>query len=222
MNYIKDNIPKGDRRPGIPMTAQFLTIHSTGNPSSTAKNERAWLTNPTNTRTASWHLVVDEREVIEAIPLTEVAWHAGDGNGTGNRGSIGIEICESGNREKTVLNAVELVAGLLKERKWGTDRLKRHYDWSKKSCPRIFMENNWMGWKFFLAEVERAMTPIPAINIIFNGRRADHLTSRIVGGNRVEILVAGKWIWIRDIVNLIPGATLAWSVQTQTAEVKIP
>ena len=160
MNYIVDHIPRNtphNRRPGTSMHPEYITIHSTGNPSSTARNERGWLTNPSNTRTASWHICVDEREAVEAIPLNEVAWHAGDGNGQGNRASIGIEICESGNRTKTLENAVKLVARLLKERGWGTDRLKRHYDWSGKICPRILSGSNWAGWEQFKWDVQKEL-----------------------------------------------------------------
>src|SRR5690348_3423953 len=92
--YRKDHIPKTtpyNRRPAIVLEPTSITIHTTGNPSSTAKNERAWLTNTSNTRTASYHIVIDEREVIEVLPLNEVGWHAGDGSGakSGNRTSIG-------------------------------------------------------------------------------------------------------------------------------------
>jgi N-acetylmuramoyl-L-alanine amidase len=142
------------------MIPKYITIHSTGNPSSTARNERGWLTNPSNTRTASWHIAVDEKEAVEAIPLTEVAWHAGDGSGQGNRASIGIEICESGNREKTLRNAVQLVAKLLKEKGWGVDRLRRHHDWSGKICPRILQPNNWQGWKDFIKAVEKELNSV--------------------------------------------------------------
>lgn len=162
MNYIIDHIPRTtphNRRPGVPMTPQYITIHSTGNPKSTARNERAWLTNPLNTVTASYHIVVDEKEAIEVLPLNEVAWHAGDGgNGTGNRKSIGIEICESGNRAKTLENAVWLVAKMLNERGWGVDRLRRHYDWNKKICPRIFYDGGkWTGWQQFKQAVQREL-----------------------------------------------------------------
>jgi len=161
VNYIIDHIPRStphNRRPGQVMTPQYITIHSTGNPSSTARNERGWLTNPSNTRTASWHIVVDEKEAIEAIPLNEVAWHAGDGgSGTGNRKSIGIEICESGDRQRTLQNAVKLVSKLLKERGWGVDRLRRHFDWSGKICPRIMQQNNWAGWEQFKKDVAREL-----------------------------------------------------------------
>jgi len=163
VNYIIDHIPRStphNRRPGQVMTPQYITIHSTGNPSSTARNERGWLTNPSNTRTASWHIVVDEKEAIEAIPLNEVAWHAGDGgSGTGNRKSIGIEICESGDKQRTLQNAVKLVAKLLKERGWGVDRLHRHYDWSKKICPRIFYDGGkWTTWEQFRQAVQKELT----------------------------------------------------------------
>ena len=95
------------------MTPQYITIHSTGNTKSTARNERDWLTNPTNGRQASWHICVDEKEAIEAIPLNEVAWHAGDGRGPGNMSSFSIEFCESGDRHKTLLNAAEFGAKIL-------------------------------------------------------------------------------------------------------------
>lgn len=164
MNYVVDHIPKStphNRRNGWVMKPKYITIHSTGNPQSTAKNERGWLTNPSNTRQASFHIVVDEREAIECIPLNEVTWHAGDGrNGTGNRKTISIEICESGNREKTLQNAIELTAKLLYERGWGVDKLRRHFDWSGKNCPRILNYNNWQGWTKFKNDVQKELNKL--------------------------------------------------------------
>ena len=154
MVYIIDHIPRStphNRRPGLLLKPETITIHNTANPSSSARNERNWLTNPSNDRTASFHIVVDEREVIECIPLSEVAWAGGDGtNGPGNRTSIHIEICESGDYAKTLDNAAQLVAKMLKERGWGVDRLRRHFDWSGKICPRLMYDNGrWTGWTAF-------------------------------------------------------------------------
>lgn len=162
--YKQDHIPKSTpciRRPGHKLDATTITIHNTGNPTSTADGERRWLTNPSNKATASYHIVVDEREAIECLPLNESAWHAGDGaNGPGNRTSIGIEICESGDYAKTLDNAVDLVAKMLKERGWGVDRLRRHYDWSKKICPRLMYDaGKWTGWAEFKARVRKALDP---------------------------------------------------------------
>lgn len=160
--YRKDHIPKGtacSRRPALPMTATTITIHNTGNPSSSAANERAWLTNPSNNRTASYHIVIDDKEAIECLPLDESAWHAGDGSGakSGNRTSIGVEICES-NYEQSMANAVKLVAAMLKERGWGADRLRRHWDWSGKVCPRLMYDaGKWTGWAEFKKRVAAEM-----------------------------------------------------------------
>jgi len=159
VKYIIDHIPKNtayNRRPGYSMAATTITIHNTGNVSSSAKGERGNLTNPANARTASFHIVVDEHGAIECIPLNENAWHAGDGSGvaSGNRTSIGIEICESGDYAKTLDSVVQLVADMLRERGWGVDRLRRHYDWSGKICPRLmYNSGSWADWQEFKQRV---------------------------------------------------------------------
>lgn len=156
MNYKINHIPiSKDKRPGTKMIPTSITIHSTANPKSTALNERNWLVNPSNNRTASWHIVVDDKEIIEAIPLNEIAYHAGKREG--NNTSISIEMCESGDRAKTIQNTIELVAKMLNERKWGADKLKRHFDWSGKICPGILSKNDWEGWRAFIIQVEREL-----------------------------------------------------------------
>lgn len=149
------------RRPNIALDFQYITIHTTGNPSSSAKGERNWLVNPSNKRTASWHIVIDNKDVIEAIPTglkelftdttkAEVAYHAG--NYTGNRKSIGIELCESEDFNKTVINAITIVAKILFIKGWDITRIKQHYDWSGKNCPRLLRVNN--KWQEFLDNVQ--------------------------------------------------------------------
>jgi hypothetical protein len=165
INHIPKNTPN-NRRPALLMNASTITIHNTGNPTSTTQNERNWLTNPTNSRQASFHIVVDENQAIECLPLTENAWHSGDGNtaSSGNRTSIGIEICESGNYAKTLQNTVELVAKMLKERRWGIERLRRHFDWSGKICPRLMHdEGKWTGWIEFKKRVNDILNPKPVV-----------------------------------------------------------
>ncbi|MDF2546159.1 MAG: N-acetylmuramoyl-L-alanine amidase [Anaerosolibacter sp.] len=155
--YIIDHIPKTtpcNRRPGTNMEPETITLHNTGNPNSNAKGERGWLTNGFNKRTASFHIAIDENEAIECLPLNEAAWHAGDGaNGPGNRKSIGIEACESGDQVKVWKNAVHLVAKLLYERGWGTDRVRTHQSWSGKNCPRLILPK----WKEFIQDIEKQL-----------------------------------------------------------------
>lgn len=216
VTYRKDHIPKEtvcNRRPGLAMTATTITIHNTGNVSSSAANERSWLTNKSNNRTASYHIAIDEIEAIECIPLNENAWHAGDGSkaGSGNRTSIGIEICESGNYAKTLDNAVQLVASMLKERGWGVDRLRRHYDWSGKICPRLMYDGGkWTGWEQFKSRVaallEEGEEELDKTNTIVNAQKID---DGVLINNQV-------YVPLRAVGNAI-GADVKWDNQTKTA-----
>lgn len=151
--------PGHKRRPGGDYDKLLITIHSTANPNSTARNERDWLDNPTNTREVSWHYVVDENEIIQAIPDNEEAWHCGSRNG--NRFSIGIEICESGDRRKTLERAAAFTAMKLRELGLDTDAVVRHMDWSGKDCPRILINKKYirsgLDWTWFKAEVAKNM-----------------------------------------------------------------
>ena len=145
-----------------PMNPQYITIHNTANSASADAEVRYMIR---NNNQVSYHVCVDEREVIQAIPFNRNAWHAGDGgNGTGNRKSIGIEIARSTGDanlfEQAERNCAAYVAKLLKERGWGIDRVKRHKDWSGKYCPHKTMDK---GWQRFLnmiqAELNKSNQP---------------------------------------------------------------
>lgn len=178
--YRQDHIPQGtpcNRRPSLLLKPTTITIHNNGNSNSTAAGERGWLTNPSNSRTASFHLVIDAKEAVEVLPLNENAWHAGDGSGThsGNRTSIGIEICErnvlAGEYEQALNNAVDLIASMLHERGWGVDRLRRHYDWSGKNCPRAMNgDGKWSGWYQFVQRISEKLKRYDEqfVNVIVN------------------------------------------------------
>lgn len=162
INHIPYSTPR-NRRPNIKMKPKSITIHSTANALSNATGERGWLTNPTNPRTASWHYAVDsEGTIIEAIPPTEVAWHATDGRGQGNMASIAIEICESGDQSKAMAHAIKLVAHLME--KHGITDIKRHWDFYKaKTCPRIMYDRGtWETWSWFVAECHKTHKALTA------------------------------------------------------------
>ncbi len=108
------------------MTAEYITIHNTAN-DAPAANEISYMKN--NTSLTSFHFAVDDKEVIQGLPLNRNAWHTGDGtNGPGNRKSIGVEICysKSGGAKYKAAEAlaIKFVAQLLKERGWGVDRVR--------------------------------------------------------------------------------------------------
>ena len=154
------------------MTPQYITIHNTANDAS-ADNEYKFMTSTNAKSTTGWHIVVDDVKAIYAIPLNRNSWHAGDGvNGTGNRKSIGIEICYSksgGSRyNKAEENCVQLVASLLKKYGLSIDRVKKHQDWSGKKCPhRILDEGRWNSFKERILKAmggQPSSKPLPSVD----------------------------------------------------------
>lgn len=194
MKYIKDYIPKSEqKRPGYKMNPTTITIHNNANPNSTARNERNWLTNPNNTRWASYHIVVDEIEAIEVTPLNEIAYHAG--NKTGNRTSIGIEICERGDYNQTMLNEVKVVADLLEKLNMTTKNLRQHFDWSGKNCPRK-IRAGYLGWTWdkFIDEINKELNKRKVVEIMskyFNDVPANHWGAESLDRNYERKIIVG-------------------------------
>lgn len=138
------------------MTPEYITVHNTANDAS-AMSEISYMIG--NNKEVSYHFAVDDYRAVQGLELCMNGWHAGDGGkGTGNRKSIGIEICYSksgGERfDKAEQNAAELIAFLLRQYGWGIDRVKRHYDWSKKDCPHRTID---LGWERFLNMIREKM-----------------------------------------------------------------
>lgn len=100
----------------------------------------------------SWHFTVDENSIYQHLPLNENGWHAGDGRGTGNMKSIGIEICENsdGNFEKAVANAQWLIRQLMTDQGISFANVVPHKHWSGKQCPRKLL-NRWDSFKAGIA-----------------------------------------------------------------------
>ncbi|MFZ7893850.1 N-acetylmuramoyl-L-alanine amidase [Bacillus cereus] len=81
-----------------PMKARYITIHETANTAAgaNAENSRNIYTDKQLKALSeiSWHFTVDDKQIYQHLPTNENRWHAGDGDGSGNRESIGIEIAE--------------------------------------------------------------------------------------------------------------------------------
>lgn len=109
----KDYIKSGTkRRSGLKIVGgkpKFGVLHDTGNPSSTARGNVNYYKNSANAMEASAHTFVDDKHIIECIPMTtgtpEKAWHViynvttdnqmfgGDANDI----AVGIELCFGNN-----------------------------------------------------------------------------------------------------------------------------
>ena len=161
LEVIKNLVPASKYNIKCPhaMNPQFIVVHNTANDAS-ARNEIAYMIG--NNTTTSYHFAVDDKEIVQGIPLNRNAWHAGDGaNGKGNRYGISIEICYSKSGGDRFIKAEQLaaafIAQLLHERGWGMDKVTKHQDYSGKYCPHRTLD---MGWSRFKTMVEVELTKL--------------------------------------------------------------
>ncbi|MDR2607580.1 MAG: N-acetylmuramoyl-L-alanine amidase [Treponema sp.] len=141
-----------------------LVVHWTGNPRTTAKQNRDYFEsikmqslNDASARYASAHFIVGiSGEVIQCLPSDELAYHVGAKSYTPealgclgtypNNCTVGIELChrEADGRfsTETLLAAKELCALLCVQ--FGLSPVKdiwRHFDITGKDCPKWFVNH---------------------------------------------------------------------------------
>lgn len=149
-------------RPGTELEKiRGVVIHYVGNPNTTAQANRNYfesLSSGEEKTYASSHFIVGlEGEVIQCIPLTEVAY----ASNVRNSDTVAIEVChpdETGAFSPgTYHRAVELTAWLCREfRLDPAEDVIRHYDVTGKVCPKYFV-NHPESWEQFRAEVAAEM-----------------------------------------------------------------
>ena len=146
-------------RPGIALSTnpEYIVIHYTANPGSTAEQNRNYFENlkDTGETYASAQFVIGlEGEIIQCVPCNEMAYCS---NSLNDR-CISIEMChpdDTGNfNDATYNNCVYLVAQLMNYYHLDMDHLIRHYDVTGKNCPRYFVEHEdrWEVFKDFVKQ----------------------------------------------------------------------
>ena len=149
-------------RPGTPLEKiDGVVIHYVGNPNTTAQANRNYfesLSSGEEGTYASSHFIVGlEGEVLQCIPLTEIAY----ASNIRNADTVAIEVChpdETGAfSDASYRRTVELTAWLCRE--FGLDPMEdviRHYDVTGKICPRYYVDHP-EAWESFLADVASAV-----------------------------------------------------------------
>ena len=138
-----------------------VVIHYVGNPGTTAHANRNYfesLASGLENTYASSHFIVGlEGEVIQCVPLTEIAYASNTRNGD----TVSIEVChpdETGEFSPvTYQRTVELTAWLCREFRLDPSQdVIRHYDVTGKECPRYYVEHP-EAWDDFRADVASEM-----------------------------------------------------------------
>lgn len=146
-------------RPGLALSSnpEYIVIHYTANPGSSAKQNRDYFENLKDTHQtyASAQFVIGlQGEIEQCVPCNEIAYCSNSLNDN----CISIEMChpdEEGNfNDATYNNCVSLVAHLMNYYHLDMDHLIRHYDVTGKNCPKYFVEHpdRWEVFKDFVAE----------------------------------------------------------------------
>lgn len=134
-------------RPGDPLKkVNGVVLHYVGNPNTTAQANRNYFNSLASGELetyASSHFIVGlEGEVLQCVPLTEIAY----ASNTRNEDTVSIEVChpdESGRYSPAAYRGVvELTAWLCLEfRLDPKEDVIRHYDVTGKLCPLYYVEH---------------------------------------------------------------------------------
>ena len=222
MNIVKNLVSDSKYSVKCPyaMTPEFIVVHNTANDASAANEVKYMIS---NNNQVSFHFAVDDKEVVQGLPLDRNAWACGAGaNGKGNRKGIQIEICYSKNGgvrfENAEKNAAKFIAQLLKERGWGVDKVKKHQDFSNKYCPHRTLDKGWASFvnmvKDYLNELNKPVQSTQSSSISVGDKvkvktTATHYATgqsmaSFVKGSTYEVTkVDGNKLLLSDIVSWV-------------------
>lgn len=154
-------------RPGDALeNIRGVVIHYVGNPGTTAQANRNYFESLSSGELgtyASSHFVIGlEGEVIQCVPLTEIAY----ASNTRNDDTVSVEVChpdEGGMFNRAAYDrCVALTAWLCREFRLDPEEdVIRHYDVTGKLCPLYYVEHP-DAWDAFLEDVAEAQSALEA------------------------------------------------------------
>lgn len=166
----RDYIRIGNSRSGQKINrVRFIVSHDTGNPGSTAYQNMNYFNN--QQPTASAHTFIDDKYILEIIPIDEKAWHVRYNITTDNQmygddandAAIGVELCFGGsiNFQEAYKRYVWYHAYLCQ-----TFQLDPHQhivahsylDPSRRSDPQSAFSRYGVTWDQFIKDVSNAMS----------------------------------------------------------------
>lgn len=156
-------------RPGTKLhVVQGIVIHYVGNPGTSAINNRNYFEGlaKSHATSASSHFVVGLKgEIVQCIPLNEIAYASNERNGD----TISIEVChpdaEGKFNKKTYQSVVALTAYLCKMFELKAEDVIRHYDVTGKKCPLYYVEHE-ESWLKLKEEIEETIQQIGEIEVL--------------------------------------------------------
>ena len=127
-----------------------------------------------------------------------------------NSNSIGIEICvnSDGDYDVAYNKTIELVKHLMEKHNIPLDNVIRHYDASRKPCPRSMMDNDWKLWKEFKQKLIEA--PENGVKVMIGGKL--HIMDGVFQNDK-------NYVSIRELAETL-GHEVGWDKENQTVVIK--
>lgn len=165
-DYIRTGNSRSGQRIG---TVRFIVSHDTGNPGSTAYGNRNYF--DTQQPSASAHTFIDDKYILEIIPLTEIAYHVRSNVTTDNRlfganansAAIGVELCHGG-----TINFQEAYNRYIWYHAYLCDRFNLDpnsdivahatLDPARRTDPIGILRSNGISWSMFIEDVSEALS----------------------------------------------------------------
>ena len=140
-----------------------IVLHYVANPGSSAEGNRNYFDSLADqdsqkggTSTSSHFIVGLEGEVIQCIPINEIAY----ANAPRNEDTLSIEVCHPDDTGKysdaTYESVVRPTAWLCTQLKLKSSDVVRHYDINGKLCPKYYVEHE-EEWKQLRKDIDAAM-----------------------------------------------------------------
>ena len=144
-----------------PLSAiNFIVIHDTANTVKGADAMAHYRYLQHTSRSGSAHYYVDDKEIVQAIDDSVVAWAVGDKWARKNRtrddvtnyNSVSVELCinQGIDKAKAYQNLLWLTRYLMAKYR---AEVVRHFDATGKPCPSTWKANNWAQWWKFKKEL---------------------------------------------------------------------
>lgn len=145
-------------RPGTKLDkVKGIVIHYTANPKTSAIQNRNYFEGlkDSHETSASSHFVIGlNGEIVQCIPTSEMAYASNQRN----KDTIAIECCiedDSGKfNAKTYQSLLKLTSYLMGKYHLTTKDVIRHYDVTKKMCPKYYVKHP-AAWKKLLADIQK-------------------------------------------------------------------
>ncbi len=171
--------PRNDRKYFL-REFRGIVVHWTANigRSADADNNMRYFNNNKKSY-GSAHFCVDDIQIVQGIPIDEVAYHANDRQRVGknykrrkqllqgarnaNFYTVGIEMCVNidSDWKKVIDNTTDLIAQLMCDNGLTIEDIYRHYDITGKDCPKMLLPTvvgdklkEW-NWEMFLFIIEQ-------------------------------------------------------------------